>query len=446
VTFDWFQRLRRRAADVLKSYGTEAGRRALWNLTGSSVCAIFAQACGACGLLLLTGWLGQEGYGALGFALTLQWYLMLAGSVGSGSLVIRDGAERPAEIDAITTSYFALTGLSSTAVCAATLIGAALAPVTGDERWLLALVAVGTIPASASPAPLFALQHRQARAAFIGLIGEAAQLVAVFVLTRSGPPRLAAVGLIFAAKWASVALGQLVVYHLTVRRLRWSYSTAHLRQLFRSSWPMMLVALVFFVPLNAGVLMVRTLSGDAAAGVYTIAYQVANAYYAFASLAVQIVQPHISGVHGLEASFVRKLTLFAAGFFGGLALLAGAGGVVLIQGLLAPAYRPATVPMAFLLLGALMMLAGNIAHIYLLRFNAQRLLLAIHVTAALAYWAGGALLVARVGLLGPAVWTAVVTAVATGACLAGVRAFWPRPAAAGDPAGVDALVGTGRRP
>jgi O-antigen/teichoic acid export membrane protein len=426
VGLELFRRLARRGTGVVRSYVTEAGRRAFRNLFWSSVCALLTQACAACELLLLTGSLGPEKYGALGFALALQWYLLLAGSVGSGSLVIRDGTERPENVDTITTSYFVLTGLCSTAVCAAALLGAVLAPVSGGERWLLALVAVGTIPASATLTPLFVLHHRQARTAAISLAAEVFALAAVFALSRSGSASLPAVGLIFAAKWGAVTAGQLVVYHATVRRLRWSWSADYLGRLFRSSWPMMLVALVFFVPLNAGVFLVRALAGDAEAAVYTIAYQAASAYYGFASLAVQIVQPHIGGVYGLEASFVRKLALFAAGFFGGLALLAGAGGTALIHWLLAPAFRPAAAPMAFLLLGAVMMLVGNIAHIYLLRFHGQRLLLVVHVAAALAYWGGGLLLVARLGPLAAAVWTAVVTALATGACLGGVRALWPR--------------------
>jgi O-antigen/teichoic acid export membrane protein len=433
LTFEVFQRLRRRTTGIVRSYDTEAGRRALWNLVWSSLCTVLGQACGLCALLLLTGVLGPEKYGALAFALTLQWYMGLVGGIGAGSMVIRDGSQSPQDLDTITTSYFVITGLSSGCIIAVTLLGAAVAPVSAEEGWLLALFAVGNVAVAATPMPLFVVQHRQARGGLIAAVGETFGLAMILFLARSGFLTLPAVGMIYSVKWVAVAVVQFLVYHRTVRPLRWSYCTSHVRRLLHGSWPMMFVALVFYIPLNAGVVLVRTLEGDAEAGIYGIAYQAAGAYYGFAALGVQIVQPHITGPYGVERSFVRKLCLFAALFFGGLALFVGVGALLVIRVILNAAYQSAVIPMAFLVGCALVLLFANLAHIYLLRFQEQRFLLCVHLCEAGVYLGGGALLVARFGFPAAALWAVTTALLGTMACLARVRTRWPERGADASP-------------
>jgi O-antigen/teichoic acid export membrane protein len=194
-------------------------------------------------------------------------------------------------------------------------------------------------------------------------------------------------------------------------------------------------AVVFFVPLNAGVFIVRTLDGDAAAGAYGLANQAATGFYALAVLGVQVVQPHITGVYGLDRSFLRKLALFSLVFFGGLGLLAGVGATLIIRGLLDPAYRPAVPLMVFLMGCAAMLLVANVAHGYLLRFHDERVILVIHACAAATYLGGGTLLVISLGPSAAAVWAAVTALGAATTGVARVRKRWPAAVRSTAPAG-----------
>ncbi len=405
----------------LGSYLTEAGRRALGNLLGLAVWTALWQLSGVGALLLLTRALGPEQFGALSFALTAQTYLVLLGSLSCGSVVIREGVQRPSDMDAIGTSFLVLTGTSSALVCAGSLIAVALAPMSNGERWLLILVALGSVPAAMNAQPLFDAHHRQASGAAVGALAEVLGLLAVVWLWRGGGLSLPAVGAVYAAKWGLTLAGQILAYHAGVRRLRWRWRPEDMRRILRSSWPILFAALLFFVPLTSGVLVLRLRSGPADAALFGLASQVASAYLIFAGLGLQVVQPHIAGRYGLHPGFLAKLALFSAALLGGLGALALAGGWGVVRLLLPPFYQAAVRPMAWLLVAALLLAVARLTHVYLLRLEDASFILAAHLASALLY-VGGC-------LLSPATWIGPAAAVlapgavliATAACLWRVR-------------------------
>lgn len=366
-------------------YLTEAGRLAFRALLGLSASTALAHASAAGVLLLLARALEPAQFGVLSFALTAQGYLLILGSLACGSVVIREGVQRPGDVDAITTSFLSLTVTSSVLTCAATLAAIGLAPVAGEERWLLSLVAIGIVPSSVSPQPLFDMHHRQAHGAMVAAVGELAALLAVLGLWWSGTLSLRTAGAVYATKWWLVSGGQLAVYRSAVRRLRWRWSPADLRLLVRSSWPIMFAAMLFFVPLSSGVILVRLRSGPAEAALFGLAYQVANAYQIFTALGLQVVQPHIFGAHGLHTGFRSKLMVFATLFLGGVGALALVGGWGVVSLLLPPIYRAAVPAMPWLLAAAALLTVGRILSAYLVRFDDGPFILAAQLASAILY-------------------------------------------------------------
>jgi O-antigen/teichoic acid export membrane protein len=239
------------------------------------------------------------------------------------------------------------------------------------------------------------------------MLCEVLMLAATLYLDSREALTLKHIGLLFLGKWLLVFAGQWTLFQLAVRRLRGVYSPVELRGLFRSSWPIMLAALAFVAPLNSGTLLVRWFDSLENAGVYGVAFQVANAYYLFGGLGVQVVQPHILGEYGLEATFVRKLAIFVVAFVSSGGLLAVLAGWTLVHLFLDASYHPATTPMALLLICAGGMLASRFAHPYLVRFGAERAILVIHV--------GGAGLFVAASLL----FSGTLTPTATAAIAAG---------------------------
>jgi O-antigen/teichoic acid export membrane protein len=396
-------------------YLTDAGRLAFRALLALSAATVVAHACAVGVLLVLARALAPAQFGVLSFALTAQGYLVLLGGLACGPVVIREMVQRPDDLDALVGAFVGVTATSGLLACGMALVVISLAPMSADERWLLSFVAIGSLPGAMLPQPLFDAHHRQARGAIVTALSELLALAAIAWLWWLRALSLPAVGTVYATKWALASGGQWITYHLTVRRVRWRWSPDDIAVIVRSSWPVLFGGILFFVPLSAGVLLVRFRAGPSEAALIGIAYQVANAYQILGALVAQIVQPHIYGAYGLHRGFLAKLGLFAALFLSTAGLLAFAGGWVAVRLLLPPFYRAATGAMPWLIGAAALLTVGRLLSAYLLRFGQERFFLGAQLASAVLYV--GACLV----LAGP--WIRPGAAVlAPGAVLVGVVA------------------------
>jgi O-antigen/teichoic acid export membrane protein len=401
---------RERLRALLGSYLTPSGRQAAWNLLALVILTILTQAAALVMLLLVTNHLGAANFGVLAFALSLQPYLTLAGTLGTGLLLFRDGIREPEHLDEITTVY-QLVGLAGSIVVGGLTAAAAwAAPISSSEQSLLWLIAGGNVAACLALTPLFDVHHRQPLAGVIGLAAELAMLLAIWTLARTGALGLVSLGVVLAVKWWVVALCQYVLYHLCIRPIRLSLRKGRLGAMLVSSLPLAGSTAIAGLPANAGVFFVRWFRGDAQGGVFGIASQAAGAYLMFSYLAIRILQPHIAGPYGLDRRFLRKLVVFAGTFLG--LLYAGgflsAGGVILL--LLRPDYREAIAPMAVMLGAAVVLSVGVLASSYLVVLHRERTVLAAQLSATVVYICASLLLVPVLGSLGAATAAALAAA------------------------------------
>jgi O-antigen/teichoic acid export membrane protein len=410
---------------LLRSYLTEAGKQAAWNLGALVVLTALTQAAAFATLLLLTNSLGPANFGIFAFALSLQPYLYLAGTLGTALVLFREGTREPERLDEITTVYQAV-GLAGALVVGGLTAGVAwLVPISTAERILICLVAAGNVAACLALAPLFDVQHRQPLAGAVGLAVEAATLVAVFALAHSGHLDLVLVGAVYAVKWWLLTFGQYALYHLLIRPLRPAFCRERLQRMLRSSVPLAGSTVIAGLPANAGVFVVRCFRGEAEAGVFGVANQAAGAYLMFSYLAIRILQPHIAGPYGLDRLFLRKLILFTTLFLALLYLggLAVGGGVILF--LLDPLYRAAILPLAVLLGAAVLLSVGVLASSYLVVLHREQTVLWAHAGAAVVYVVAAVLLAPAFGNPGAAAAAALAAGCGTLWMIAGVRAGLP---------------------
>ena len=382
-----------RLRSLLEAYLTSAGKQAARNLLWLVALTGLTQVASLGTVLLVTNCLGPAGFGVFVFALTLQSYLYLVGTLGTALVLFRDGINEPEGLDQITTAYQAVSLTGSMFVGGLTAGCAWLAPISGAEQRLICLIAAGNVAACFTLGPLFDVHHRQPLVAVVGLAAEGATLLAVYMLRRIGNLSLVSLGMVFAIKWWLIMISLCAMYHWTIRPLRLEFCAGQLRRMLHSSMPLACGALLAGLPVNAGVFFVRSLRGEFEAGVFGIAGQVAGAYLIFSNLAIRILQPHIAGRYGLDLFFVQKLIVFATVFLSLLyfvGLLAGAGVVLFI---LAPLYRPAITPMAVLLGAALLFSAGQIASSYLTVLHREHAVLVANSLAAVVYVVGAVALV-----------------------------------------------------
>jgi O-antigen/teichoic acid export membrane protein len=286
----------------------------------------------------------------------------------------------------VLSSYLAITfcgGLLTAGVVTGSTL---LLPLPAAERQLLILIAVGNIGSGLFFPPLFDLFHRQARGAWVGAGVDVAAVLVVVALHLSGSLTIIAAGAVLAGKWFLTTLFQALVFHWTIRPLKWAPSAAEIKGMLYSAYPLLLSGLLWFLPVNGGIFFLRAFHGLEQTAVYAIAVQVATGYVLFASLGVRVIQPHINGKYGLERSFIRKLMLFTAVSVGGLWFLTVGAGSVVTFALLDPFYRRGFIPMILLATAAGVLSINLILFIYLARLRREKAVMAAKVLAAV-FWA-----------------------------------------------------------
>jgi O-antigen/teichoic acid export membrane protein len=410
-----------RAWTMLRSYNTDAGRQAARNLVGTVTCTILGQFCTLGTLLVLTHTLGKENYGIFSYAHFGQQYLLLFTTGALAQVVVREGMRNFEQMDEIGTAYLLVTGTLSGLVCLFAIVVAWLLPIDAAERYVLVLLALGNIPACMNVRCWYEIHHRQTRDSIITLIAEVATLGALLLLRWMEGLTVVAAAAVYVVKWAITSVALLAVYHVTVRRVRFDLSMAHVWEMLRTAWPLMLASLVAMVPFNTGSVILRVSQGEGAAGLFGVAMQVALAYLTFSQVANRIVRPHILGPYGVRPSFIRKLILFKTGFLGTLMAVALAGSFVVIRYFLPASFRGALVPTALLLVGALLTASGRTAGNYMVLLQSERAFLIANLCAAAVYLAGSVALVPALSYTGSASMTVIASLVATGIIVASVR-------------------------
>src|SRR5207237_1008299 len=114
-------------------------------------------------------------------------------------------------------------------------------------------------------------------------------------------------GRLLACKWVVIALAQFLLFTRTVRPVRWQVRPETVRQLLVSGWLVVIAFLLLLAPLNGGVVLVRLLRSEEETAVLGVAAQMATVHLLFCLQVARVVQPHITGPHGLEGWFVRKM-------------------------------------------------------------------------------------------------------------------------------------------
>lgn len=397
----------------LRSYWTPAGRQALGNFVGLGLGIGIGHLCAFVALILLTRSLGPDGFGRVSFALTVQSYLLYVGGLGAGAILIREVARRPADAERLTGAYLALVSLASALVAGLHIAVVLLLPLAAEERGLHLALALGTGPLALALVSLFDAFHRQTLSAAVIAAGEILGLLALIVLDRFDGLGLPQVGAVYAGKWLVMTLGQLAVFGLFVRRLRWAIDQTTMAVLVRAGLPVLVSSLVTMIPLTSGILFVRASHGEALAGVYGIATQFATGVYLLGVIGNRVLQPHISGPYGLDRGFVRKLVAFELAFVVVLTATGWAAGLIATRWLLPADYAEVPAILTMLLAAVAAILVAGVAQSYLIRFHRERTMMLVNLGGALGYVA------LLVGLRSDPLGAAATAALVCGAVAAG---------------------------
>lgn len=415
-----------RTIELFRSYNTEAGRTALGNLVTTTGCQVIGQGCALVSLWILTHSFSPAQYSTFAAGSVLLAYLTLIGNLSSGAIIVREGAKHPNKIDEITSAFLTLTMLCSMLGTVASIAVVLTLASTIDETIVFVLFAISAVPAALSPAPLYVLHHRQARVAVVIAASESVALGLIAWLYCTDTLTLERIGWVVLAKSATNTTVQFAIYYTSIRQIRLVSPQRFIIRIVSSSLPIMAAALVCFIPLSSGVFLLRGFGSEAEAGLFGLANQIANAFYSIGALGIQILLPHILGPHGIEPSFIRKLSFAAGVHFLGFAVATAVSGILVLEWVLPPDYNGAIGPMLLLILAALFLLIASLAHSYLVRFHEERFILAVHLVVAVCYVGGCIWWIPCTGPTGAAGWAVATTVLAAVICWSRVRALLPR--------------------
>jgi O-antigen/teichoic acid export membrane protein len=396
---------------------SKGGRRVFLRVGILLLLTALSQACGFGILLSLARCLPPEDLGIFLFALGLQGYLMLLGSGGAGSGVVRElagadqstlaGADQsktgqaPEQADEWITAYLTLTAGTTLAVTSLALLGWFLTPTHAEERTVLLWILLGNIPASISLLPLFDAGHRQHWAAATMLLVDLLTLASFALLAGSTLLTLPIAGLLMAAKWTLTALAQFALLRV-VWPFRWQVRAARLRTLAASGWPLVLAGFLILAPLTGGVILTRLFRSPAEAAVAGLATQAALVYATACGQVTRIAQPFIMAPDGVRPWFIRQLVFGVGAAILALGLgIAGLAFLVILL-FLPVEYQAVLQPLTLMLLAGVPGAAAGILVLYLNRQRRESAVLAGYLAGGLVFGVAGVVATASLGPAGAA--------------------------------------------
>ncbi len=216
-------------------------------------------------------YLGPSDFGLLNYALALVSIFTLLANLGLNEMLVRQLVTHPSRQAVYVTTAFLLRCLSGSLSFFLCLALVHMLPLSHDERWLVAVIAVGLFFQSFDVIDSYFQSKLQSKFTvlakifvFLGLSGIRIYLVHI----KAG---LAAFAEMAAAEIALGGLGLWAAYRMLGHSLLSLWDSAVAGQLLKTCWPICLAGFAGMANMRAGQILLFHLSGGYEAGIYAAA-------------------------------------------------------------------------------------------------------------------------------------------------------------------------------
>jgi PST family polysaccharide transporter len=273
--------------------------------------------------VLVTRHLGPTQLGVLSFATALAGLGSFVATLGLEAIVVRDLVRYPDERNEILGTAFAIRIGAGLVACFAAL-GAALILRPGEPLipMMVAITSAALIIQSADVIDFWFQSQVRARNPVIAR--NVAFLIACGI--RLALVRMRAPVIAFA--WATLAetvlaaIGLFVAYHVSGERNgRWVIRRIWVVRLFRDSWPIFLSSLAIGAYMRLDMLMLGSMVGDAAVGIYSAATRVSEVWYFVPTVIASSVTPALILARQSDTDLYYRRLSMLLNLFAGIALL-----------------------------------------------------------------------------------------------------------------------------
>ncbi|MBD2577606.1 flippase [Oscillatoria sp. FACHB-1406] len=252
------------------------------------------------GLGLLVGvwvarYLGPSRFGVINYAIAYVGLIEPLAKLGLDQIIVRDLARDSShQSETLGTGFYLklLVGLTNLVVLVSTVMY--LKRGNPDAQWSVAIFAIASA-LTAFGVIEFWFQS-QVEAKYIVWPRNIAYIctnVLKVILIQIKAPLVAFVVALFLEQ-ALAYFGMVIAYHLRGYSMRaWKFSKKRARSLLRESWPLMLSSMVIFVYMRIDQLMLGSMIGDEAVGIYSAAVKISEMWYFVPIAILQSVFPSI---------------------------------------------------------------------------------------------------------------------------------------------------------
>ncbi|SJZ67949.1 polysaccharide transporter, PST family [Trichlorobacter thiogenes] len=269
-------------------------------------------------------YLGPEQFGAFNFAIAFVALFGAFVSLGLDSIVVRDIVREPEKKHEILSSAFVLKLCGG---CIAFIMAWAsifvIRPADSQAHWLVGIIASGMIFQSLDTIDLWFQSQVQSKYTVLAKNGAFVVLACVKVILILNKAPLTTFAWAALAEIILAGVGLLLFYlKQQTFRMLWHPSLDRSIRLFNSGWPLILSGMLIMIYMKIDQIMLGSMMGDKAVGVYSAATKVSEVWYFIPTvISVSIYPTLIESYHKSEELFYHKLKMIMGYLFWGSLLL-----------------------------------------------------------------------------------------------------------------------------
>lgn len=241
----------------------------------------------------LSRYLGPAQFGFYSYLLAIVALMSPLATLGMDNIVVRDLVAAPAQAAQILGSAFVVRLLGGVGVLVGSVaVIGLLRPFDQAAQSLIAIIAAGTIVQALDVTDLWF--QSQTRSSCTVIAKSSAFMLASlarigFILAEAPLGVFIWVGL---AEVVIGAVGSAVAYwHVAMPLTNWKPTRGMLRQLFCSSWPLLLSSIAIIIYMKLDVIMLNQMQGEQATGIYAAALRISEVWYFIPIAIVASVTP-----------------------------------------------------------------------------------------------------------------------------------------------------------
>jgi O-antigen/teichoic acid export membrane protein len=240
-------------------------------------------------------YLGPEGFGIVNYAIAYVGLVEPLAKLGMDNIVVRDLTRDPSHKNETLGTAFTLrltASLINLCLLLSTIV--LLKRDSPETQWAVALFGLGAVLSSLGVIEFWF--QSQVEAKYVVWARNSAYIfinVVKVILIQLKAPILAFVAALVLEQ-ALAYVGMVIVYHWRGDLMRvWKFSLDRARFLLKESWPLIISGIVIFVYMQIDQLMLGSMIGEEAVGIYSAAVKVSGMWYFVPISIVQSVFPSV---------------------------------------------------------------------------------------------------------------------------------------------------------